>query len=110
MAVSAHVQACIDDILTAVYGRDVRQAIHDAVEYAVGIVGTYGSRLDDDEANINTLSGRISLNQQTISSLGQTVSNHESRIGTLERSITTALISGTTDDYVLNINLPLVAD
>lgn len=46
MAVSAHVQACIDDILTAVYGRDVRQAIHDAVQYTTGIVGTYDSRLE----------------------------------------------------------------
>ena len=55
MAVSAYIQSCIDDILTGVYGRDVRQAIHDALEYTTGIVGTYDSRLEALEA----LSGSI---------------------------------------------------
>lgn len=40
---SQYIINCLTEILEAVYGRDVRRAIHDAIQYSVDCVGVIAS-------------------------------------------------------------------
>ena len=50
---SAYIRGCLDAILTGVYGRDVRKAIHDALEWCCNSVDGFEAWKASWEANYN---------------------------------------------------------
>lgn len=71
----ANIQEHLDLIKNAIYGKDVRQAIHDGIQqcYYDGKAGSTDlearQRLDTDEANITSLTSRMSVAENDINVL-----------------------------------------
>ena len=123
---SEYIKNCLRAILQAVYGRDVRQAIHDAIAYCIDelerfrteyetlkanwlrdwndTVGLFHESIDalhyvNDKTGVVVLTGtdiKMDMNDENSKTLGELLSKTASDASANK-------ISGTTDDFSLDI-------
>lgn len=89
----ASIQEYLNQIKNAIYGKDVRQAIHDGIQqcYYDGHAGAVDlsarQRLDTDEANITSLTSRMSVAENDINVLDARVDQIANPLQIVEQSI-----------------------
>lgn len=89
------IKTCLKKILTAVYGKDVRQSIHDAIQGC-------DEKVEDLKKNMQELSEELSAQKETVENIGKKVDEVDEKIDTL--TIKMDSLTGLEEIKVLKLN------